>query len=92
MGRPGRCRRLLIKRFVHLLGVLAVLPLVAVDPAMIVLLYDAELLALMGTVGVALLRGDAHVMWLRVRDSHFVTQMRVAVALTAERPRSLLEC
>jgi hypothetical protein len=76
----------------HLLGLMAVLPLVAVDPAMIVLLYDVEFLALMGSVGVALLRGDARVMWLRIRDSQFVTEVRVAATLTRERPRSLLEC
>ena len=63
-----------------------------VDPALIVLLYDAEVLALMGTVGLALLRGDARVMWLRVRGSQFVSEVRVAATLTLERPRSLLEC
>jgi hypothetical protein len=31
-------------------------------------------------------------MWLRVRDSQFVTEVRVAATLTRERPRSLLEC
>jgi hypothetical protein len=76
----------------HLLGLLAVLPLVAVDPALIVLIYDAGFLTLMGSVGVALLRGDTRVMWLRVRDSQFVTEVRVAATLTRERPRSLLEC
>jgi hypothetical protein len=76
----------------HLLGLLAVLPLVAVDPALIVLIYDAGFLTLMGSVGVAPLRGDTRVMWLRVRDSQFVTEVRVAATLTRERPRSLLEC
>ncbi len=76
----------------HLLGGLAVLPLVAVDPAMIVLLHDAEFLALLGSVGLALLRGDASVVWRRVRDSQLVREVRVAVVLTRERPRSLLEC
>lgn len=85
-------RNLLSRRLMHLLGLVAVLPLVAVDPAMIVLLYDAELLALLGTVGLRLLRGDVRVMWLRVRDSQFVMEVRVAATLTRERPRSLLEC
>jgi hypothetical protein len=70
---------------------MAVLPLVAVDPALIVLLYDAEFLALMGSVGLALLRGDARAMWLRVRDSQFVTEVRVAAAFTRAHPRSLFE-
>lgn len=87
-----RFRSLLTRRFLHLVGLMTVVPLVAVDPAMIVLLYDAEFLALMGSVGVALLRGDARVIWLRVRDSQFVTELRVAAAITRERPRSLLEC
>lgn len=85
-------RSLFTRRLMHLFGLLAVLPLVAVDPALIVLLYDAEFLALMGTVGLALLRGDARVMWLRVRDSQFVSEVRVAATLTLERPRSLLDC
>lgn len=87
-----RFRSLLTRRSMHLLGLLAVLPLVAVDPALIVLIYDAGFLTLMGSVGVALLRGDTRVMWLRVRDSQFVTEVRVAATLTRERPRSLLEC
>jgi hypothetical protein len=91
MGR-SRFDDWLTRRFMHLLGLMAVLPLVAVDPAMIVLLYDAEFLALMGSVGVALLRGDGRVMWLRLRDSNFVTEVRVAAKLTRERPHSLLEC
>jgi hypothetical protein len=88
----ARFRSLFGRRFLHLLGLMAVLPLVAIDPVMIVLLYDAEFLALMGSVGLALLRGDACVMWLRLRDSQFFTEVRVAATLTRERPRSLLEC
>lgn len=96
MEQRGKVRshlRSVFKRqLVHVLGTLVVLPLVAVDPALIVLLYDAEFLALMGTVGLALLRGDARVMWLRLRDSQFASEVRVATTLTLERPRSLLEC
>lgn len=88
----ARLRSMLTRRSMHLLGLMAVLPLVAVDPVLIVLLYEAEFLALMGSVGLELLRGDARVMWLRVRDSQFVTEVRVAATLTRERPRSLLEC
>lgn len=88
----ARLRATVSRRAMHLLGMMAVLPLLAVDPAMIVLLYDVELLALLGTVGLSLLRGDARILWLRLRQSHFVTEMCVATALTRERPRSLLEC
>jgi hypothetical protein len=76
----------------HALGLLAMLPLVAVDPALVGLLFDAEFLALLGTVGLGLLRGDARVMLARLSQSQFVTDVRVAVILTRERPRSLLEC
>lgn len=92
MARVRSARSLLKRRLVHLAGLAAVLPLVAVDPAMIVLLYDAELLAVIGAAGVALLRGDARLIWFRVRDTQFVTEVRVAAILTRERPRSLLEC
>lgn len=88
----ARVRELLARRIFHLLGMLAVLPLVAVDPVMITLLFDAGMLALIGSVGVALLHGDTRIMWLRLRDSHFVMEMRVGATLTRERPRSLLEC
>ncbi len=92
MARVRSAHSVLRRRLVHLAGLAAVLPLVAVDPAMIVLLYDAELLALIGTVGVALLRGDARVLVARLRNTQFVTEIRVAAVLTRERPRSLLEC
>jgi hypothetical protein len=85
-------RDLLTRRILHLLGMLAVLPLVAVDPVMITLLFDAGMLVLIGSAGVALLHGDARLVWLRLRDSHFVLEMRVAATLTRERPGSLLEC
>jgi hypothetical protein len=90
--RVTRLQALLCRRFTHLLGLMVVLPLVAVDPAMIVLVYDAEFLALLGSVGLALLCGDVRILWRRVRDSLLVTELRVATALTRERPRSLLEC
>jgi hypothetical protein len=88
----ARLRMALGRRLLHLLGLAAVLPLVAVDPALVVLLFDAEFLALLGAVGLGLLRGDAVVALRRIRQSQFVTELRVAVELTRERPRSLLEC
>jgi hypothetical protein len=85
-------RELLRHRTMHLLGLLAVLPLVAMDPGLVVLLYDVELLALIGSVGVAMLRGDARVLWLQVRHSGFVTEVRAAAAYTRRHPHTLLEC
>ena len=85
----GRLRDLLIRRFWHLLGLAAVLPLVLVDPALIVLVYDAELLTLIGSAGALLVRADLRVLWLRVVDSAFVLDLRAGVAYTRERPRSL---
>jgi hypothetical protein len=90
--RLSRLRDLCARRLLHALGLVAVLPLAAVDPAMVVLLFDAEFLALMGSVGLAMLRGDARVALRRFGQSLFVTEVRAAVALTRERPRSLLEC
>lgn len=96
MERRGRAkqrlRSFIARHVLHALGLLAVLPLVAVDPALVGLLLDAEFLALLGAVGLGLLRGDARVVLRRMSQSQFVTELRVAVVLTRERPRSLLEC
>jgi hypothetical protein len=66
--------------------------MVAVEPALVGLIFDAEFLALMGTVGLGLLRGDARIALRRMRQSQLATELRIACILTRERPRSLLEC
>lgn len=91
-GSAQRLRSFITRHSLQALGLLVVLPLVAVDPALVGLLFDAEFLALLGTVGLGLLRGDARVLLRRMSQNQFVTELRVAVVLTRERPRSLLEC
>lgn len=88
----GRGRRMLIRRLLHVLGLAAALPLVAVDPALVALLFDAEFLVLLASVGLGMLRGDGRVTVRRMLQSPFVTELRIAFVLTRERPRSLLEC
>ncbi|WP_019145096.1 hypothetical protein [Aeromicrobium massiliense] len=73
-----------------LLGVVAVLPLVVVDPAAIAVLLNAEMLVAMGTVGTAMLRGDLRHLWRRVADSTDVAMIRGGIALTRQHPRSIL--
>lgn len=85
-------RGLLTRRFLHVLGLAAVLPLVAVDPAAVVMLLDAEFLALVGGAGLALLRGDAEIVLHRILSSAVVMDLRTGFVLTREEPRSLLQC
>lgn len=82
---------MLTHRLMLLLGVAAVLPLALVDPAFAFLLFDGEFLALIGSVGLALLRGDARLVLARLAESFPVLWFRAGVALTRDAPRSVLD-
>jgi hypothetical protein len=88
-SRPG-LRRRTGRRLAWLLGVAVVLPLLAVDPAVLALLLDADFIALAGVVALALLRGDARrvASWSAVCLP--VLWVRVGTRLTRERPRTLV--
>jgi hypothetical protein len=78
----------------HLLlsvGAALVLPLALVDPAVALLLFDLELLGLLGSVGVAFLREDVRVLLHRVAISFPVLWFRAGVRLTRASPRSVLD-
>ncbi len=74
-----------------LLGAICVVPLAMVDPAAALMLFDLEFLTMVGTAGVALLRGDAHELRERLLANHTVVSLRAGWAMTRERPGSLLE-
>jgi hypothetical protein len=78
------------RRLMLVLGLAAVLPLLAVDPAVVALLLDADLLALVGVVGLALLRGDAGLLRHRVAVSLPALWIDVGLRLSRERPRTLV--
>jgi hypothetical protein len=76
------------------LGAVAVLSLVAVDPAAVVLLLDVELLSLLGSAGVLLTVEQART-WVHhrvalVRCAPSVVIFVAGVRLAREEPRSVL--
>jgi hypothetical protein len=71
------------------LGALAVAALLAVDPGAITLLLDVDFLALLGTVGLALLRGDVRAVLARMLTSHGWSMVRAGAALTRHQPFTL---
>lgn len=79
-----------ISRLSLLVGVLVVLPLVAVDPAMVALLVDVELLAAFGGAGLLFLRGEGRLVVDRLATSLPVLEVRAGWGLTREDPGSLL--
>jgi len=88
--RDDLARRTTLRRLMMLLGALAVVPLLAVDPAVVALLVDADFLALAGVVGLALLRGDLLLVAHRLAVSLPALWIRVGVRLSRERPRTLV--
>ena len=71
------------------LGAVAVLAALAVDPAAAALLLDADLLVVLGTVGLAMANGDVRRLVRRTLTSPVVLLCRVGVAVTRAAPRSL---
>ena len=82
------------RRLLLVLGLVAVLPLVAVDPALAFLLLDAELLTLLGGVGLTMTAADVRIALTRLAGalatSLPVLEVRAGWRLTREEPRSLL--
>jgi hypothetical protein len=78
------------RRLMLLFGFAAVLPLLAVDPAVVALLLDADFLALAGVVGLALLRGDARLLAHRLAVSLPALWVRAGISVTRWRPGTLL--
>ena len=85
-----RYRRRLLPIIMLLLAVVALAPLLGVDPAVFALFLDAEFLVLAGAVVISLLREDVRLLGIRLARSLPVLWVRVGVALTGEAPRSLV--
>lgn len=73
-----------------LLGLIVVAPIAIVDPSAAFLLFDVDFVVVMGTVGLAYLRGDAAVALRWLATSFAGACCRAGVALTRDDPRSLL--
>jgi hypothetical protein len=86
-SRQGRRLLLLIMLLVALL---ALVPLLGIDPGVLALVLDLDFLALAGSVGLALLQQDARMIALRIARSLPVLWVRVGLAVTREAPRTLL--
>jgi hypothetical protein len=71
------------------LGALAVASLLAVDPGAIALLLDVDFVGLLGTVGLALLRGDVRAVLARAVTSHGWSMVRAGADLTRRQPLTL---
>lgn len=72
-----------------LVTLLALVPLLGIDPGVLALVLDLDFLALAGSVGLALLRQDVGMVARRVGRSLPVVWVRVGVVLTREAPRTL---
>jgi hypothetical protein len=71
-------------------GLLVVLPLLAVDPAVAALLVDPELLVAVGGAGLLLLRSDLRSVVHRTAVSLPVQWIRVGLLLSCRRPGTLV--
>lgn len=72
-----------------LAGIVALAPLIAVDPGVLAVLLDIDFVALIGVAGVGLLRGDTRQLAYRLRRSLPAVWVRVGVELTRTSPRTL---
>lgn len=72
------------------LGAAAVLALLGVDPAVATFLLDADLLVLLGSVGVAMLAADTRVLVARMRTSPAAVLLRTGASMTRSHPVSLI--
>lgn len=72
------------------LGGLVVLAVAAFDPGALFLLLDVEFVAMLATVGIAMTRANARLMIDGVVRSSPATMVRAGLAVTRERPASLL--
>jgi hypothetical protein len=72
------------------LGAVVVLAVAAFDPGALLFLLDVELVAVLGTMGVAMTSANTRVVIEGVVRSAPVTLVRAGLATTRERPASLL--
>ncbi len=70
-------------------GIVALAPLIAVDPGVLALLLDVDFVALIGVVGLGLLRGHLGLLGHRIARCLPVVWLRVGVELTRTSPRTL---
>lgn len=87
--KRGRPLRIVLRVLLLLAGLAAVAPLLAVDPGVLALLLDVDLLALLGVVGLGLLRADARILASRLAHSLPSSWVRVGFELTRTSPRTL---
>ncbi|HLR84031.1 MAG TPA: hypothetical protein VK059_03725 [Nocardioidaceae bacterium] len=74
----------------YVIGLGVILPLLAIDPAIIAMLFDPEFLTITGTVGVAMVRNDVRTVVERLRSSGVVIDIAAGIAMAREDPRSLM--
>lgn len=84
-------RRRLLHAIMLLVALAALAPLVGVDPGVLALLLDADLLVLVGTVGLGLLWSDLRLLVFRLGRSLPVLWVRVGVEMTRESALSAAE-
>jgi hypothetical protein len=72
-----------------LAGLVALAPLIAVDPGVLALLLDVDFVALIGVAGLGLLRGDTRQLAHRFGRSLPAVWVRVGVELTRTSPHTL---
>jgi hypothetical protein len=84
-----RHRRRLLHLIMLLAGLVVVAPLIAVDPGVLALLLDVDFVALIGVVGLGLLRSDLRRLAARLGRSLPAVWVRVGVELTRTSPNSL---
>ncbi len=84
-------RRRLLHAIMLLVALAALAPLVGVDPGVLALLLDADLLVLVGTVGLGLLWSDLLLLVFRLGRSLPVLWVRVGVEMTRESALSAAE-
>jgi hypothetical protein len=84
-----RRRRWVVRGLVVVAGLLVLAPLISVDPGVLALLLDVDLVVLLGTVGLGLVAGDLRLLAVRAQRCLPVVWVRVGVSLTREAPRTL---
>lgn len=84
-------RRRLLHAIMLLVALAALAPLVGVDPGVLALLLDADLLVLVGTVGLGLLWSDLRLLVFRLGRSLPGLWVRVGVEMTRESALSAAE-
>lgn len=79
-----------VRLLLLVLGAATITALLGADPAIAAYLLDADLLVLLGAVGIGLIAADLRVLALRVRTSPAAVLVRAGAVMTRERPRTLV--